>query len=139
MAASVLIVDDDQDVSALVADVLQDAGFRVSRLTHAQSELIRAEVGRLEPDVVLLDGSDKLDYGEAWADAAWLHERERAVAAIMFTGHAKDLEEGQQHETQRSRRAAFVGFIGKPFDLDTLVTAVRRAARDASSVKQMSC
>ena len=52
------------------------------------------------------------------------------IPVIMFTGHAKDLAEGQLKETERSQRAAFVGFMGKPFDLDALVVEVRQAAGD---------
>ena len=127
MSGSVLIVDDDDTVSALLADVLGDEGFTVTHLGDTTSDAIRAAVNRLEPDVVLLDGSDKLAYGDSWANAAWLHERARPVAAIMFTSHSNDLAEGQVRDTERSQRAAFVGFIGKPFDLDKLLVQVKHA------------
>jgi DNA-binding NtrC family response regulator len=68
MPGTVLIVDNDGDVSDLVADVLRDEGFAVSSL--ALSEL---GVARIEPDAVLLDGSD------SWGSAAWLHARQPTV------------------------------------------------------------
>jgi DNA-binding NtrC family response regulator len=128
MSGSVLIVDDDNMTSALVAEVLSDEGFTVTHLGNMTSDAIRAAVNRLEPDIVLLDGSDKLGYSDSWADAAWLHERARPFAVIMFTSHASDLAEGQLRETERSQRAAFVGFVGKPFELDMLLVQVKRAA-----------
>jgi CheY-like chemotaxis protein len=128
MSASVLIVDDDDMTLALVAEVLTDEGFTVTHLGTTTLDAIRAAVKRLEPDVVLLDGGDKLGYSDSWANAAWLHERPRPVAVVMFTSHAKDLAEGQLRETERSQRAAFVGIVGKPFELDTLLAQVKRAA-----------
>jgi len=109
MCGSVLIVDDDDMTVALVAEVLADEGFTVTHLGNTTSDAIRAALNRLEPDVVLLDGSDKLGYSDSWADAAWLHKRPRPVAVIMFTSHANDLAEGQLGETERSQRTAFVG------------------------------
>lgn len=137
MSGSVLIVDDDRDVSALVTDVLREAGFRVSELADMSPEAIRAEAARIEPDVVLLDGADKLGYGESWAGAAWLHERDRPIAVVMFTSSARDVAEGEQGETERSRRAAFVGFVVKPFDLDDLVDVVTRAVDEPSAVLKL--
>ena len=58
MRGSVLIVDDDQAISKIVAEVLSEEGFVISELGDAQPAVIQAEVARLEPDVVLLDGSD---------------------------------------------------------------------------------
>jgi DNA-binding response OmpR family regulator len=58
MRGSVLIIDDDQAISEIVASVLSDEGFLISELRDAQPAAIQAEVARLEPDVVLLDGGD---------------------------------------------------------------------------------
>jgi DNA-binding response OmpR family regulator len=56
MRRSVLIIDDDRDVSKPVAAILKDAGFAIVELSDHRPEEVRAEVGRVEPDVVLLDG-----------------------------------------------------------------------------------
>ena len=70
MRGSVLIVDDDKDVSMLVGGILTDAGFAVSELTNLSLQAIHSEVTRIEPDVILLDGANKVEYGQSWADAA---------------------------------------------------------------------
>ena len=95
MRGSVLIVDDDQAISKIVAEVLSEEGFVISELGDAQPAVIQAEVARLEPDVVLLDGSDGAGYGYSWIHAAWLGERSRPIAVIMFTAHTKELAEAQ--------------------------------------------
>ena len=130
----VLIVDDDQDVSGLVAEVLKDEGFDVSELVNSQQSTVEQTVRHLEPDVVLLDGWDAVGYGQSWAQAAWLHERSRPIAVIMFTSHAVDLREAQLGESERSQRAAFVGFVTKPFDVDELIAVVERAVKEPAAV-----
>ena len=77
-----LIVDDDQDISKIVAAVLTDEGFVISELRDARAAAIEAEVARLEPDVVLLDGGDGMDYGTSWINAAWMHGRTRPIPVI---------------------------------------------------------
>jgi DNA-binding NtrC family response regulator len=126
---SVLIVDDDQDVSSIVAEVLAEEGFAVSELADHRPTAIEQEVLRLEPDVVLLDGWDSTSYGQSWTQAAWLHERIRPISVIVFTAHTREFAEAQLGESERSQRAGFVGFILKPFDLDQLTALVSRAVQ----------
>jgi two-component system, NtrC family, nitrogen regulation response regulator NtrX len=137
VAGSVLIVDDDEDVSALVAEVLTEEGFDVTALADARPAAIWEMVGRVEPDVMLLDGGDAAGYGESWDSAAKLNERSRPIAVIMFTAHAREFAEAELGETLRSQKAAFVGFISKPFNLDVLVDVVRRAVEEPRVVREL--
>ncbi len=131
MRGSVLIIDDDQAISGIVAAVLSDEGFVISELRDAQPAAIQAEVARMEPDVVLLDGGDGRDYGYSWVNAAWMRERPRPVPVIMFTAHSRELVEAQVGVSERSKHAGFVGFLPKPFDLNVLVETVARAIRES--------
>jgi hypothetical protein len=70
-------------------DLVIQGGFTVSELTNPSPDAIHAEAARIEPDVVLLDGGDKAEYGQSWAHAAWLHERKRPIAVIMFTSRQR--------------------------------------------------
>ena len=137
MRGSVLIVDDDQDISKIVAEVLSEEGFLIAELRDAQPAAIQAEVARLEPDVVLLDGGDGKDYGYSWLNATWMHERSRPIPVIMFTAHARELVEAQLGISERSKSAAFVGFLSKPFDLGVLVETVARVVKDPSAVRAL--
>ena len=114
MRGSVLIVDDDQRVSQIVAEILRDEGFLISELGDALAAVIQTEVARLEPDVVLLDGSDGVGYGYSWVNAAWMRERSRPIPVIMFTAHTGELAEAQMGVSERSKKAAFVGFSPSP-------------------------
>ena len=75
-----------------MAEVLSEEGFVISKLHYAHPAAIQAEVVRLEPDVVLLDGGGGRDYGYSWVNAVWMRERSRPVRVIMFTAHTSELE-----------------------------------------------
>jgi CheY-like chemotaxis protein len=137
MRGSVLIVDDDQRVSQIVAEILRDEGFLISELGDALAAVIQTEVARLEPDVVLLDGSDGVGYGYSWVNAAWMRERSRPIPVIMFTAHTGELAEAQMGVSERSKKAVFVGFLPKPFDLRVLVETVARVVEQPTTVRAL--
>jgi DNA-binding response OmpR family regulator len=133
---TVLVVEDDRALGALIDDVLTDHGFAVSLLESAGPEAIRGAVIRLAPDCILLDGESPRGYGASWAEAAWVAGRDRAVPVIMFTGHADALREAEENTSARSRSAGFAGIVPKPFDLDHLVMTVARTIRGPSSGRE---
>jgi CheY-like chemotaxis protein len=103
----VLIVDDDRDISGIVAEILSAEGFVVSELGDAHPAIIQAEVTRLEPDVVLLDGGEGSGYGHSWVNAAWMRERTRPIPVIMFYGaYPRD-----RRSANRSERAQQEGGV----------------------------
>jgi len=137
MRGSVLIVDDNQDISQIVGEVLSDEGFVISKLADAHPAVIQAEVDRLEPDVVLLDGGDTTGYGSSWMNAAWMRGRSRPIPVIMFTAHTSELAEAQMGVSERSKNAGFVGFLSKPFDLRVLVETVACVVEDPAVVREL--
>ena len=125
-SAKILIIDEDRDLADIVSLVLSEAGFLVSLLASANPDAVRAAVGQLEPDCVLLDGISGSGY-QPWAEAAWLSVRDRHVPVIMFTTDHKALREAHELATNRSQAAHFDAVLGKPFDIDELVDAVAHA------------
>jgi CheY-like chemotaxis protein len=91
LSGSVLVVENDREVAAVVVETLRDEGLVVSALLDVQLAAIQTAVARLEPNVVLLDGASPTEYGQSWCTAAWLNERDRKTLVVMFTGHARDL------------------------------------------------
>jgi CheY-like chemotaxis protein len=129
---SVLIIDNDRDIAEVVRAILTDEGYAVSILTTVTPDSIAAHVGQVEPDCVLLDGSSEfVGYGESWFAAARLTRRERRIPVIMFTANSNDMNEAGERVSARSREADFAAVVPKPFDLDELVAAVRKAADGA--------
>ena len=131
MPARVLCVDDDRDLAEVVQAVLTDEGYEVSCLYEASPETLVRTVGMLEPDCVLLDGGGRSEYGAGWEEAATLSARPRPVPVIMFTAHHVDSAEAAEGTTDRARQAHFAKVLPKPFELDSLLSAVAAAVGES--------
>ena len=126
---SVLIIDNDRDIAEVARAVLSDEGYQVAVLADLTPDAIAAAVGRLEPDVVLLDGeSQTLGYGQSWSEATKLFGRKRRVPVVMFTAHGFDVREATNGTSARSQAAHFAGILPKPFEVDQLLEVVEKAA-----------
>ena len=124
---SVLCVDDDRDVGEVVAAILEDEGYAVSSLYDFTEDALLRTIGRLEPDVILLDSAPDGGYDESWELAANVHQRSRPVPVVMFTAHSRDVAEAEEGSSHRTHEAAFAGVLSKPFSLDELVETVGQA------------
>lgn len=124
----VLLVDNDEGISHLVAAMLTDEGYDVTTLDAMDHESVASAVGRVEPDCILLDSAEGPAFGGSWSEAAYLSRRARAVPTVMFTAHAGAVAEARDRTSQRSVDAGFAAIVPKPFTLDQLIEAVERAA-----------
>ena len=112
------IVEDDADMAALVARLLEGAGFAVS--VAANREQVVARLRRAPPpDLVILDvqlpdvnGFDILDRLKA-------HPALKAVPAIMLTAEAT------REAVMRGLAGGADGYITKPFERERLLEGVR--------------
>jgi CheY-like chemotaxis protein len=126
---SVLIIDNDRDIAEVARAVLTDEGYQVAVLADLAPEAIAAAIGRLEPDVVLLDGQSQfIGYGSSWDEAAHLAKRRRRVPVVMFSAHGPDVREAREGASARSQAAGFTGILAKPFEVDELLDVVANAA-----------
>ncbi|HET8776695.1 MAG TPA: response regulator [Candidatus Limnocylindria bacterium] len=124
---SVLCVDDDRDLAEVVQAVLTDEGYAVSCLYSVEGDALQRAVGRLEPDVILLDSGSVTDYGSGWRDAAAIRRRDRPVPVVMFSAHRLDTREAEEGTSARAVEAGFAAILPKPFELDDLLEAVATA------------
>lgn len=127
----ILVIDDDHDVGEVVTAILSDEGYEVTTLERISDETVRAAIGRLEPDCILLDGVEAVEYAEAWATAAEVSHRPRPIPTVMFTAHSTDAAEASLRESDRAVAAGFFAVLRKPFHLDELVATVDRAVAQA--------
>jgi len=120
---SVLAVDDEPDALALVSEVLQAAGARVSTAASAADALaiLDAEV----PDVVVADlGMPTVD-GFQFIDRVRRHQsaRVRDVPAAALTAYARS------EDRMKALRAGFQIHLAKPIDPAELVTTIAALAK----------
>jgi signal transduction histidine kinase len=104
----VLVVDDEPDIRALVAEVLRDAGLAVTTAADGREAL--ATVARERPDLIILDklmpGMDGTVFAQAYRAAG-------PAAPIIAFCAARDAAEW-------AASIGAAGFIGKPFDVKEL-------------------
>ncbi|HET7618884.1 MAG TPA: ATP-binding protein, partial [Vicinamibacterales bacterium] len=122
-ALHVLAVDDDRDALALLTEVLESAGARVTVASSAQEAL-----GKLDgdiPNVIIadlgmprMDGFQLIERIRQHADA-----RVRSVPAAALTAYARS------EDRTKALRAGFQIHLAKPIDPAELVTTVASLAR----------
>jgi CheY-like chemotaxis protein len=130
--ASVLCVDHDRDVGEVVQAILEDDGYAVSCLYEVADDTVLRAIGRLEPDVILLDGASPTAYGASWDLASAIAGRRRPVPVVMFTAISADAAEAGDSTSNRAQAADFAAVLQKPFHLDELLAAVATAAGRSS-------
>ncbi|WP_437814429.1 response regulator [Sorangium sp. So ce1078] len=114
-AKTVLLVEDDADLVALVSLVLQEGGYRVKIACNGREALAKMEHDL--PDLILLDMKMPVMNGPEFArELEVRHGRQSPIIVLTAAADAH-------------RRAAEVGadaWLGKPFDPDALLSTVRR-------------
>ncbi len=125
--AKILVIDDDSDVRAFLADSLDELGYSVFDAEDGVSGLEQLE--QVRPDLVLLDYAMPGMNGAEVARAA--RERRPDVPIIFVTGYAES-------EQLEAALGADVQVLRKPFSLTQLAAVVEeqiaanRAAKNTS-------
>ncbi len=121
---TVLLVDDDEEVAALVGEMLEHLGYRV---THAASatDALGALANACKVDIVFSDvmmpgGMNGVEL------AREIRTRALGVPVLLTSGYAE--------AAQKSAAAEGVHVLAKPYRLEELATALREAIESASAV-----
>ncbi len=122
---SVLVVDDEPDIRALLQEILEDEGYAVavaSSATEAQAVLVETT-----PDLVLLDiwmpDTDGISLLKSWKASGQLQ-----FPVIMISGH------GTVETAVEATRLGAVDFIEKPVSLAKLLLTVEKALLEGYAV-----
>ena len=127
MALDLLVVDDEQDIRRLIAEILRDEGYGCREVGSGEGALEAIEVS--VPDLIILDiwlQGSKLDGLEVLEKVLAAHPE---LPVIMISGHA-DIE-----TAVNAIKVGAYDFIEKPFKADRLLILVRRAL-DAASLRR---
>jgi FixJ family two-component response regulator len=125
VSALVFVVDDDASVRKSLTRVITSAGFTVETFASAREFFARERPPG--PCCTVLDvrmpGLTGLDLQEALAAAG------RRMPIVFITGH------GDVSMSVKAMKAGAVDFLTKPFDVENLLDAVRRAvAKDVKAL-----
>lgn len=117
MKPPILLVEDDSSVRSTIATVLELEGYGVEAVASTALAMERLAAGGFPLVVsdIYIDGRTGLDVLNA-AKAA-----DPATAVILMTGR------GSMETVMAATRGGAFDYIAKPFELDTLLDAVRRA------------
>lgn len=120
--ASVLIVDDDEALSAMVETALARRGHKVQSTTDPRVALMLASNGSTHWDVLVTDQSMPHMRGQDLIHA--VKEHAPTMRCIICTGFSSGLDE------RKARKLGAEGFLTKPFNVEELVTLVERLTAD---------
>ncbi|BAF89081.1 MULTISPECIES: sigma-54-dependent transcriptional regulator [Azorhizobium] len=136
MAHDILIVDDEPDISGLVAGILEDEGYSARTARDADGAL--AEIAARRPNLIFLDiwlQGSRLD-GLELLDI--IKREHPEVPVVMISGHGNI-----ETAVAAIKRGAY-DFIEKPFNADRLVVITERALetlrlrREVRELKQLT-
>ncbi len=116
----VLVLEDHASVGGLIAALLRQEGYRAVRAWDA-AEALRLARGRT-PDLVLLDLNLKYPDGLDVLKQVRNHEATRRAPIVLVSGGDLTLSEEESQLVD--------GVVQKPFDIDIMLNAVRKALGD---------
>jgi CheY-like chemotaxis protein len=108
----VLVVDDEPDIRATVAEMLEIEGYSVEEASNGADALRAIELHA--PDLILLDM--RMPVLDGWGFAAELHRREVDIPIVVMTA-ARDA-------ARWADEIAASGSLSKPFGFDDLIRTV---------------
>ncbi len=123
MASDILIVDDEADIRALIAEILEDEDYKTRQACNS-TEAMR-EINIRRPNLVILDIWLKQSALSGLEILDQIKELHPALPVIMISGHGTI-----EIAVDATRRGAY-DFIEKPFKIDRLLLLVRRATEAA--------
>ncbi|MGB0631720.1 MAG: sigma-54-dependent transcriptional regulator [Alphaproteobacteria bacterium] len=119
MADEILVVDDEDDIRNLIADILADEGYNCRTAYDSDSAL--SAIAERRPDLLILD---------IWLEGSALDGMEilervytdhAGVPVVMISGH------GNVETAVNAIKLGAYDFIEKPFKADRLLLTVKRA------------
>jgi signal transduction histidine kinase/CheY-like chemotaxis protein len=125
---SILVVDDEADGRAVVAETLRLEGARVLVGDSVASALERLNTGGERFDVLVTDIGMPLEDGYSLVRKLRRTPGGRHVLAIALTGYAS------QADREAAMEAGFDAHVAKPVDFDEFVPLIARLARITRSV-----
>ncbi len=131
----VVLIEDDQDIGALIAELLRGENYGVVHATSVQEGVTALAAG--EFDLIITDAFvNHLEPSSKWTQLEQIRDAAQPLPTIICTAHAPT-------EFTDYADRGFAALLAKPFDLDDLLTLMERllknpTAKQTSSYKNPS-
>ena len=119
----ILVIDDDADIRELIKARLEGMGYATAFAADAATAVTLAR--KAEPDAILLDLT--LPGG----DGFMILERMKHLATLAHVPVVAVSARDPETNRDRALELGAVDYVQKPFDAETLLTAVRSALGDS--------
>jgi two-component system nitrogen regulation response regulator NtrX len=130
MADDILIVDDENDIRALVSGVLEDEGFQTRQAPTTQAAW--EEISKRTPSLVILDIWLEGSQEDGIMFLKRIKHDYRDLPVVMISGH------GNIETAIQAIQLGAYDFIEKPFKSDRLILTVQRALQDSKLRRENS-
>ncbi len=117
MAKKILVVDDEADLLLMVSRGLEKRGYEVSDAKNGRDALALAR--QLVPDLLILDIYLPFMNGDEVAREVKQDEKLKHIPVILISSVSEGL-------TEKVDESGADAFLHKPFDLEELVSLVKR-------------
>ena len=117
MSESILVVEDNEDLSLLFKLVLESAGYQVATLDDGRDAL--AEVEKIQPQLVLMDIMMPQTNGLQVSRHIKEQSNYHSLPILLVSA----LDSLQQEQLDKSKAD---GIIYKPFDIDYFISKVKQ-------------
>ena len=118
----VLILEDDEQIAAVLEDTLRDEGYEVRCVPNGWEGL--AELARWSPDVIILDLMMPVLDGRSFRAAQRRLPPATAEVPVIVLSGARDAR-------AQAEAMAAAAAIAKPFELDDVLSTVGRVCQQA--------
>jgi two-component system alkaline phosphatase synthesis response regulator PhoP len=108
----ILVVDDDEAIRTMLADIFREEGYEVQTANHGRQAL--DSINRSKFDLLLTDMA--MPVMDGWELTRTLKERGISVPLVVMTA--------AQTAAALAREVDAVAYLGKPFDIETLLSTV---------------
>lgn len=130
MSMSVLVVDDDEAVRAVIVNALHDAGYACLEARDGDEALAAAHAAT--PDLIVLDIVMPHRSGDEVHAELRRDQRTRYIPVIFVTGR------GESREKAAHLLRGADDYIAKPFDIDELVARVSAVIRRSKELRSLN-
>jgi CheY-like chemotaxis protein len=121
---TVLVVDDDEAMRGMITMWLESAGYEVRTASNGRTALESLDQQR--PCVILLDLMMPVMSGWQFREAQLQRDTVSQIPVIILSGHHNAPTEAQ--------KLGAAAWIGKPIDVDRLITTIWNCCLPATSV-----